>query len=121
MTANTTAGVRSARIDSCAITRDRRLSLPEASAARGRRSCRSARRSSRIRAAGTKVIISRNAVPMPIAARTPKSVMAGTGFVTLVRNPRAVVMVARTSAIPTVVMAVDAAWSTDAPSAISSR
>ncbi len=104
-----------------AITSDSRPSEFPAIASRGRVPLRSPRRSRSVRTAGTKVSIIANAATMPTAARMPKSRMAGIGLLTFVRNPSAVVIVARTRATPTVWTALPTAWSTVRPPDTSSR
>ena len=87
----------------------------------GRRPPISARRSSSTRSAGTNVSIRRNEAKMPSEARMPKSASAGIGLTMLVRNPMAVVTVARTSATPTVPIERVVPASTLAPAPTSSR
>ncbi len=94
---------------------------PAARASLGRRPARSALRSRSKRIAGTKVSMSRNAARIPTAERMPKSARAGTGLTTLVRNPTAVVTVARIKATPTVPIARPVAADTVRPSPSSSR
>lgn len=121
-TPSATLGARSATIDALPMTLPRAPLLVEVrtlAAWSGDRRMR--RASSRLRAAGTRIVMMMNAEMTPTAVKMPKSAMGGSGEVRLVRKPRTVVTVASTRAPPTVRTAMEAARSGDCPWRCSSR